>query len=232
MSIEEQLAKADELHMKEDVHGMYALLEELFKAHATNPDVIWRLARAHYLVAKEHTDDAAKREAHMRKGLELIQAAHAAKPEDPTVNKWSGILLGAMGEFIPTKEKIANAYKIRDFFLKGLAVKPDDATLQHCMGSWSFSVLQIGFLERQIASLIFGTPPSSTFEETERYLMKSYELDPKQTHNCLMLGDAYYWNRDWPSAKKFYLFAATECPTITAAAKKQAAEAKEKAAKC
>ena len=228
----EVIAQVEALHVEENVKGMFELLEGLPAAQQAVADIQWRHGRAYWLMAKESIDDAARREQLMRKGLALVQAAYAQKgAEDSAVNKWSGIMLGAMGEFLPTKEKIANAYTIKDFFLKGVALRADDPTLHHCLGAWCWSVLQIGMIERGLASVIFGAPPSSSFEECERFLMKSFELDKTQIANALMLGDLYYWNRQWDDAKRFFLIAAA-CPARTAHAAAQAAEAKAKAAKC
>lgn len=231
MSLEEQIKTADELHAKEDVQATYDLLLRLDKENPNTAAVLWRLARANYIVGKEFVDDAAKREQHIRKGLELIEQAYKLDQKDFAIPKWFGILLGSMGEFISTKEKIGNAYKIKEFFEKSIELKADDATTYHALGTWCWNVANVGFLERGIASALFAAPPSSSYEECEKYLMKSYELDPKQVYNALLLGDCYYAMKNWKEAKRFYTIA-SECPAVTVAAKKNVEEAKVKITKC
>ena len=231
MSLEEQLAQADELHVKEDINGMFALLEKLDKENSSNVEVMWRLARCHYLLAKEAISDAGKRETHMRTALSLIEKAYAAQKDSFSVNKWFGILLGSMGEFISTKEKIGNAWKIKEFFDKALEIKPDDATTWHALGVWSWNVYNIGFMERGIASALFATPPSATVDDCEKCFMKSFELNSGDVANCLKLGDVYYAKKDWKEAKRFYTLA-SECEAKTANAKAMVEEAKTKIGKC
>jgi tetratricopeptide (TPR) repeat protein len=232
-SLEDDLKQLDALHTSEDVHGALTLAKQLHSLHAEHAGVLWRLARAHYIVAREHVGESGKaaREAEIRTGLQLAQQALALDDADFAVHKWNGILLGALSEFVSTKEKIGDAFKIKAFFERGIALNPADATLHHCLGSWCYSVSNIGFMERSIASVIFATPPTATSEEAEAHLLKCYELDPKQSFNAILLGNVYYGRRNWAEAKRWYKIA-SECPANTAAAKADVEQAKEKMAKC
>lgn len=51
-----------------------------------------------------------------------------------------------------------------------------DPTVQHILGRWCFSVASVGFIERKLASVIFATPPESSFEEALPYFLKHEEL--------------------------------------------------------
>lgn len=230
MSTEEVVLQADNFHKKEDIQSNYKLLEETFQGGNQDPEITWRLGRSCYDMAQETTDKPEK-EKQIRRGLELVKASLEAKPDNFAVHKWNGIMLGSLGDFIPTKEKIANAYTIRDHFKKATELNPEDCTSFHCMGKWCWSVLQIGWVERQAASLLFGTPPSSTYEECEEYLLKSAKLEMNQVYNNALLGDLYYQQKKWGDAKTWYQHA-IDCPVVTENHKRQNAEAKTKLAKC
>jgi tetratricopeptide (TPR) repeat protein len=232
-SLDDELTKLDALHTAEDVNGALQLAQSLNAAHPNHAGVLWRLARAHYIVAREHVGDSGKvkREEEIRTGLQFAQRALELDDADFAVHKWNGILLGALSEFISTKEKIGDAFKIKAFFERGIALNPNDATLHHCLGSWCFTVSNIGFVERSLASVIFATPPTATSEEAEAHLLKCYELDPKQSFNAILLGNVYYGRRNWAEAKRWYQIA-SECPANTAAAKADVEQAKQKMAKC
>lgn len=117
----------------------------------------------------------------IERGLGIAKAAIDAQPDNALCHKWYGILLGTMGDFLATKEKIANAYVVRDHFKRATELLPNDGTCQHCMGKWCWSILQIGWLERQAASLLFGTPPTSSYDECAGYLLAAAKLDPTMT---------------------------------------------------
>lgn len=116
-------------------------------------------------------------------------------------HKWLGILLAE--QHVGTKERIANAYVIRDHFLKAIELDPNDATALHCMGNWCHSVLQIGWIERKAAALLFATPPSSTYEECLKYLLASAKAG-NTIHNAKLIGDVYYQQKQYAEAKKWY----------------------------
>eukprot|EP00760_Papus_ankaliazontas_P028162 PhM_4_TR3562/c1_g1_i1/m.9994 len=234
MSLAEQLAAADACHGKSDIHGNVKILQEVHAAaggqiEGTDPELLWRLARSEYDLQNEATDKAEK-EKHVDLGLSYAKAALDAAPDNFAAHKWFGILLGSKGNFISTKEKIANAYVIRDHFKKALELNPTDGTVMHCLGNWCHSILQIGWVERQAASLLFGTPPTSTYEECEGYLLKSAEISD-QSFNSVMLGDVYAEQKKWADAKKWYQ-KAIDAPVVTESQKRTQEEAKAKLAKC
>lgn len=84
--------------------------------------------------------------------------AEGSLPPNGLGHKWVGILLGRTGDFIPTKEKIANAFTIKDCFVKALEQNPSDPTLYHCLGQWCYTVASVSWLEKKAASLLFATP--------------------------------------------------------------------------
>lgn len=225
-----KIKAADEFHAANKIHENFNLLAELHKEGESNPELLWRLARAHYDLACETTNKDESQQ-HTEKGLELIKQAKEKMPDNAIIPKWEGILLGKIGDFVSNKEKIANAFIIRDLFKKAIELNPKDATTQFCMAKWCWSVLQIGWVERQAASLLFGTPPTSTYEECEQYLMAAWELHKESIHTALLLGDLYYQQKKYAEAKKWFE-TAQACPAVTDNQKRQVDEAKAKASKC
>ena len=226
----EVLKQADQFHHDEAVADCYRVLDEAYKAGERSPELLWRLGRSCYTMGNECADKAEK-QAFMTRGLELVKASVEADGNNWASQKWHGILLGSMGEFVSTKEKIGNAYIIKEKFQKAAELKPDDATTHHCLGKWCWSVLQVGMIERGLAATLFATPPSSTYEECEASLLKSHELDPNQIYNNLLMGDLKYQQRKWSEAYKWYSQAAA-LPPKTEHAKALVAEATKKAKSC
>ena len=225
-----KIKAADEFHDTNKIQENYDILAELHKEGESNPELLWRLARASYDLACE-TENKEEAQKLTEKAIELINQAKEKMPDSSIIPKWEGILLGKMGDFLSTKEKIANAYTIRDLFKKAIELNPKDATSQFCMAKWCWSILQIGWMERQAASLLFGTPPSSTYEECEQYLNAAWELYKEGIHTALLLGDLFYQQKKYAEAKKWYE-TAQNCPAITDNQKRQVEEAKAKASKC
>jgi len=230
------ISAVDDMVEASDIQGPYELLQKAMSADdgvltgsTFDAEILWRWARALYLKGKEVK--GGERKAFYELANAEIAKAMALDPAIPSVQKYAGICLGAMGEFLPTKEKIANAYKVKECFEKGIAAAPNDATLHHCLGSWCYQVMQIGMVERGIAKALFGTPPSSTYEECEKFLLKSAELNKTSVLNNLLLGDCFYQQKKYAEAKNWYQ-AAIDAPTTANYEKEAQAEAVKKITKC
>ncbi|KAJ1453842.1 hypothetical protein M885DRAFT_566954 [Pelagophyceae sp. CCMP2097] len=147
-----------------------AQLATLVATSERDVTVEWQTARAYY-DAGELLDDK-NRETYFRAGLASAEAAVALEPDGGLSNKWFAILLGSLGDFLSTKEKVKNSSVIKQALDKASAELPDDATVLKALGQWAFKVASISFLERQVAKAIFGTPPTSTFKEARADALK------------------------------------------------------------
>ena len=90
-----------------------------------------------------------------------------------------------------------------------MELAPDDPVLRHILGVWCVEVASLDWITRQLATALFGAPPSSTFEEALAHLTRADELGtargaPMMTTRlmaaraCLALGrkdDAREWLR-------------------------------------
>jgi hypothetical protein len=94
--------------------------------------------------------------------------------------KWVGILLGALGTYLPPKEKVANAFRIRDSLQAAAVARPEDGSVMLALGEWCFKVAGIGWVEANAAKLLFGQAPSSSYAEALGYFEKSWALKPSK----------------------------------------------------
>lgn len=87
--------------------------------------------------------------------------------------------------------------------------------LTYMLGCWCYEVADLAWYQRKIASVIFGEPPSSSFEEALMYHETAEKADPNfYSRNLLMLGKTYLkLNRKEDAIK--YLQRAIEYPVKT-----------------
>jgi len=199
------LEQADQLQADKKFIELFEILAKAYEADPTNIEIGWRFARAHYDASEEVTDNNKKKE-YMLNGLALIKKIYESNPEDPLVNKWVAVMLSGSGDFVSSKEKIGNAYIIRDHALKSLE-KRDDASLNHLLGRWCYTIANISWIERQVASALFASPPTATFEEALQYLYKSDKLAPG-IRNQIAIGDTHTALKHNDQAKEWYAKAA------------------------
>lgn len=71
-------------------------------------------------------------------------------------------------------------------------LNPTDATTFYMLGCLCYEISNLTWYQRKIASVIFGEPPTSTFEEALMYYEHAERVDPNfYSHNLLMLGKTY-----------------------------------------
>jgi len=203
MSGSELLQQADHLHASKKFAEVFELLSA---AEKQSPDfeVLWRLARAYFDVADEKPNDPTWKKNNYSKGLEVAQRSLQLNAEHFAPHKWVAILLSSYGDFVSTKEKVGNAFKIKEHALKALEYKPDDATTNHLLGRWCFGVASVGWIERKVATVLFATPPESTYEEALKYLLRANELEVDFMRNVLCIGDTYTALKQNDNAKIWY----------------------------
>ena len=112
---ESQIERFDRLHAS-PLDRTDELLTQLRDAsrdtNAVDVDVEWRYARACLDAANALPEKDPKREGLTFEGLRAAERAAALAPDDGLAQKWLGVMLGSVGDFQTTKEKIQNSYKV------------------------------------------------------------------------------------------------------------------------
>jgi len=156
-----------------------------------NADLLWRLARCifeQYKIAGKN--DSCKEL--LYKSLELVKKALSITDTNSQVHKWYVIILDSVGELEGKKVRITNSYTCHEHLLKACELNPNDATTYHSLGTWSFLFADMNWITRKVASAIFASPPTSTYEEALKNFLKAEEVDPGfYTYNQVMIGNTY-----------------------------------------
>ncbi|KYQ92314.1 hypothetical protein DLAC_06278 [Tieghemostelium lacteum] len=212
---EELIQKYDDLHLAgrenpQILEGLLAANEQ----YPNNVEIMWRISRAYYDRNELSSDKAVKKD-FVEKGFNMINKANEVNANHWAVHKWMAIMYSALGDHVSSKEKIANAFKIKEHALKALELKPNDPTTLHLLGRWCMTIANISWIERGIASALFGTPPTSSFEEALDYFLKAHAVgstDPTTLRNTIFIGDCYTQLKNGAKAKEYYTLAAETVP--------------------
>ena len=180
------VAAFDAAHAAGDFEDLLVSLRDASRAASElDAAVEWRYARACLDVADARGD--ATREGLVREGLEAARRSAALAPADGLAQKWLGIMLGSVGDYETTKEKLGNSYAIKDALDVAWAARPDDATVALALGQWCLKVAGVSFVERGLARAIFGgSPPTATFAEALAYFQRADKLRPAPKTKALI----------------------------------------------
>uniref|UniRef100_A0A3Q0KTK4 Regulator of microtubule dynamics protein 3 n=1 Tax=Schistosoma mansoni TaxID=6183 RepID=A0A3Q0KTK4_SCHMA len=118
-----------------------------------------------------------------RRALSLAQRAPPPPLDnDPTklapIYKWLAILVGVYSSYLNAQQRIEYGYEFKELIDTAIKLDASDALSYYLQGRWCYEVYNISWIERQIASRLFGKPPTSTIEEAETAFEKAEELRP------------------------------------------------------
>ena len=134
------------------------------------------------------------RERYIRDGLAIVdEAARAKWANSGEIFKWHGCLLGALSDFVGTKEKVTNALIVRESLERAACCCRTTRRSRRRFGKWCTKVASMNVLQRNAAKLLFG-PLEATHEEALAYYTRANELRtekrvliklmPRRTSRC------------------------------------------------
>nr|XP_045606970.1 regulator of microtubule dynamics protein 1-like [Procambarus clarkii]XP_045606971.1 regulator of microtubule dynamics protein 1-like [Procambarus clarkii]XP_045606972.1 regulator of microtubule dynamics protein 1-like [Procambarus clarkii]XP_045606973.1 regulator of microtubule dynamics protein 1-like [Procambarus clarkii]XP_045606974.1 regulator of microtubule dynamics protein 1-like [Procambarus clarkii] len=215
-------AEADrlyELMQYEDIYNLLIVYKDI-----KNDEILWRLGRATYEKAKS-TKTEAERKVLYREALDYVEAALAINPENFAVHKWMAILIDYVYGYEGNKARISQSYNVKNHMMKACELNPSDGTSWYLLGFWYYSIANIPWYQRKIASVVFATPPEGTYEEALKYFLHAEQVAPSfYSKNLLMIGKCYQMLGQNAEAKE-YILRTTNYPIKTEDDKEAVAEA-------
>ncbi|KAL3110622.1 hypothetical protein niasHT_016974 [Heterodera trifolii] len=171
-----------------------------------NPELLWRIARVLYKLGRQ-TKNAAERDRLCFEAFEFAQKALDHQPSTGSfgAHKWYAILLDRTAELEGNKARIAKAMEVKAHFERALELNPTDATTWHLLGVWHYELADLSTHKRWLASLVYGSPPETTYDEALRCFERAETLAPGfYSANNYYLGLVYEkMNRKEEAVKQF-----------------------------
>jgi hypothetical protein len=217
---------ADDLNEQKDYPGSMAKIKAAEQLAPDDPEVLWRVARAHFNLADQDAENLELQKANIYPGFKYAERCVAADSMIAGGHQYYAILIGRIGEVEGTKQKIENSYLVKEHTLKAIALDPENASNYHVMGRWHYALADLSWFERKIAGLIYAKPPQASFDEAVKYFTKAHELEPDDIRHLLWLGKSYLALNNKTAAKDA-LQQALALPATTDSERNQQTEATE-----
>ncbi|XP_070511381.1 regulator of microtubule dynamics protein 1-like [Cardiocondyla obscurior] len=197
----ELLVKADTLFDG----GNYKDTYELLLQYKDNKEVeiLWRISRAIYKMTEMISTDIDTRKLTFE-GYDLLRTALDIQEDHYAVHKYMSLFLANKSALEGVKAQMKEAYNVKKHIQRALELKPDDPMLFHILGCWCYEVSNLPWYKRKIAAIIFGEPPTSSFEEALMYYENAEKASPNfYSCNLLKLGKIYLKLNRKEDAKKY-----------------------------
>ncbi|CAI4223589.1 unnamed protein product [Auanema sp. JU1783] len=200
-------ADVDLLFGTDDVAKAYDNLKKHYDGgDKGNAELLWRLAKSCHEVACR-TNDKNKKKDLLFEGRQYGVDAMTADENNFLAVKWAAVMTGQCTDFLGTKEKIEQGGKFKEYLDKALTMDPKEYSLLHMRGRYSFSVASLTWLERKAASVLYGTPPTATYDEALKDFLDAYEQKSDWIENLVYIARCYMQKQEKANAKKYLLLA-------------------------
>jgi tetratricopeptide (TPR) repeat protein len=169
--------------------------QEALKLEAQNYEALWKASRAKVDIADviPATDkDVKPRQLKLYgEAITYARQAVAANPNDT----WGHFQLSAsMGKrllLLSKKEQVDASKAVRAEIDKAIALDTNNDLAYHALGRWHRRMAEIGGAKRFFGSILYGSIPKGSFEESAKNLKKAIELRPDFVNHHLELGRTY-----------------------------------------
>ena len=174
-------SNSNDVHSKADQLFDSDKFEDLLKYLLEQPnwsddsELLWRVARAQFQVSKSDSKNKNQlvKEANnnVRRSLELNNECGPA-------HKWAAVLLDQASAIDGTRARIEQTVNVRNHMEQAIRLMPNDGTAHYLLGEWHFSVCNISWLEKKLASAIFATLPEGSLETALEMFDKGEQVEP------------------------------------------------------
>ncbi|XP_015279075.1 PREDICTED: regulator of microtubule dynamics protein 2 [Gekko japonicus] len=187
------LQQVDTLHCGSDneKREAFRLLLENEEKYKNYAGFLWRLARA-YGDMFELTTDVEEKKKYASEGKLRGENAVILDPSSAESHQWFAVMCGYLSQFESIQNKFKNGYLFKEHLDKAIELKPRDPFLYYLTGRWCYEVAQLSWIEKKVATALFGTPPTSTIPEALQNFLKAEEIHPGYSkYNYVYLAKCY-----------------------------------------
>jgi tetratricopeptide (TPR) repeat protein len=191
----DHIKAGDEAYAQLDDQTALGHYLEALKFEPQNYEALWKTSRACVDIADviPATDkDAKQRQMKFYSdATSYANKAVAANGNDTWGHFQIAASLGKKLLMLGKKEQIDGSKQVRAEIDKAIALDPNNDLAYHALGRWHRRMAEIGGVTRLFGSILYGSIPKGSFEESEKNLKKAAEMKPEYVNHHLELGLTY-----------------------------------------
>ena len=191
-----------------DINSDKQKLLEQMKANLQteeSAEVLYRLAKVCVLLAKS-AEKAKNKDLERAMAVDALSYADKACKKDPNsseCHKWYCAAAGKMANISASKDKIRYGKEFKDHADISLKLNPNDQFMQSMYGQWCYNVASLSWLERRVATAVYGTLPNADYDMALNAFKKVNELDPQSKENHLWMAKVLIAKKQTTEAKQY-----------------------------
>ena len=194
------IAAGDAALQRLDLEAGIAAYRSALEAAPDSYEVLWKLARA---LTDEATLSKLPRE---QKGLcveaeKLARKASSVEPSDSKGHAYLAVAVGKLALFEGGRRKVELSKEVKAEAEKALQIDPNEDVALHVLAIWNREMVELGWLLRSFAQLLYGKLPPASLEAALADLRRASELEPDVIPHHVELGITLASAKRWAEAK-------------------------------
>lgn len=175
---------------RRDLTTMAAQLNRAFPTEGKTADWLWRKARLLFETGIQYPRQDARNLQAIQEGLSLVQQALKLDDQSAQAHAWYAYILGYSIQKSAIEVQIRKASEVADHLKRAIRLDPTLGAAYLALGRWHYSLADLSWVERKVASTVFSTLPEGSFAEAERLLKEGARLEPWKLEQHLWLARA------------------------------------------
>ncbi|XP_066144796.1 regulator of microtubule dynamics protein 1-like isoform X2 [Euwallacea fornicatus] len=159
----------------EDIEESLQKLEDLCLEHPSNPELLYRIGKAHHKLAEGH-DDKEVIHKKLNKGIDACRAALNLAPYHAEVHKWLAVLIGSRSNLLSLQERINDGHLFKKHVDIAISINPNDSSLHYMLGRFNFEIAGLKWYERKVATTLFGELHNASYKDALTNFLKAEQL--------------------------------------------------------
>lgn len=191
-SVTAEIAVGDSLHTALEPAAALARYEAAIALDSLNADALGKASRT-VVDLGEQEQDAARRKALYRKGVDYARRAIASAPNDAEPHFHLARALGRLALSVGVRERVRFANEIHAEGTEALRLDPNHPGALHVLGAWNAEVMRLSGIERFFAKNVLGGRVfnQASWDKAVSYMERAVELDPERLTHQLDLARIY-----------------------------------------
>jgi tetratricopeptide (TPR) repeat protein len=194
------IAAGDAALQKLDLEAGIAAYRSALEAAPDSYEALWKLARA-------LTDEATlSRQPGEQKGLcveaeKLARRASGLVPSGSKGHAYLAVAVGKLALFEGGRRKVDLSKEVKAEAEKALQLDPNEDVALHVLAIWNREMVELGWLLRSFAQLLYGRLPPASLEAALADLSRASELAPDVIPHHVELGITLASAKRWAEAR-------------------------------
>jgi len=207
-SVHAEIAAGDSLPPALHPEAAAAHYRAALALDSTNYEALWKAARAVADIAKQipSKDDSRKDERDRLYGeaRTLAEAAVRVNPRGADGHSVLAQVLGRLSRTRGGKERVRFAKIIYDEAMEAIALDSTNDPAFHVIGAWNAEGKRLSGVTRFFAKTLYGAGfmDKANWEDAQRYLLRSVELNPRWIFHRLELARVYEDVKQYAKARE------------------------------